>query len=124
MPSAVLFFAYVVVMTVALGCFVQAFRKRFDTPVHKRWGITGCLLSLGGIVTVLVLSYAMGWRVPQRFPDVVLWHRRFAYVGTILILLIMATGALRILRVHTRLYVVFFPVYVIALVLAIIGYKP
>ena len=124
MPSAVLFFTYVVVMTAALWCFVQAFRTRFDTPVHKRWGITGCLLSLGGIAVVLVLNYALGWKVDQRFPEVVLWHRRFAYVGTALILLIMATGALRILRIHTRLYVVFFPIYVIALVLAVIGYKP
>ena len=69
MPSAVLFFTYVVVMTAALWCFVQAFRTRFDTPVHKRWGITGCLLSLGGIAVVLVLHYALGWTVDQRFPE-------------------------------------------------------
>ena len=124
MPSAVLFFAYLIVMGAAFWCFVQAYRTRFDTPVHKRWGLAGAVLSLSGIAVVLVLNYAMGWKVEQRFPDVVLWHRRFAYVATTLILLIAITGALRILKIHTRLYVVFFPIYAIALLLAMIGYKP
>ncbi len=123
MSSTALYFIYLAVMTGALFCFLQAFRVRFDTPRHKRWGIAGVVVSLTGIVVVLVAAATVGWTVPERFPEVVRWHRRLAYVGTALIVLIAVTGAMR-LRIHTRLYLVFFPIYVLVLVLAIIGYAP
>lgn len=123
MPSSILYFAYLGVMVAAFACFLQAFRVRFDTPRHKRWGVTGVALSLGGIAVVLIGAYAWGWTVPERWPQVVLWHRRLAYAGTALIVLVGVTGALR-LRIHKKLYIVFLPVYAIVLVLAILGYRP
>jgi hypothetical protein len=123
MPSSVLYFGYLAVMTAAMVCFLQAFRVRFDTPRHKRWGVTGVLVSLGGIVVVLLGASLWGWTVDQRWPGVILWHRRLAYVGTALILLIGVSGALR-WRIHTRLYLVFLPVYALVLLLAILGYEP
>ncbi|MDJ0521249.1 MAG: hypothetical protein QNJ90_04165 [Planctomycetota bacterium] len=123
MPPALLYWTYLVVMTAGLVCFVQAYRTRFVTPVHKRWGITGTVLSLTGIVVVLVGAWLGGWRVEERLPDVVAFHRQIAYVGTALLLLTAVTGALR-MPLHKRLYIVFLPVYVVVLVTAIIGYRP
>ena len=123
MPSELLFFLYLVVMGAGLGCFLKAYRTRLDTPVHKRWGIAGTLISLGGICVVLLATYLWGWRVEQRFPEVVLWHRRLALVSVSLLILTALTGMLRI-RIHTRLYLIFLPVFILALVTAAIGYRP
>ena len=123
MTSPVLYFGYLLVMGAGLACFAQAWRHRFDTPRHKRWGVTGVALSLTGIAVVLVGAWLGGWRVEERLPDVVLFHRRIAYVGTALLLLVAVTGALR-LPLHKRLYVVFLPVYVAVLLTAIVGYRP
>ena len=123
MPSNVLYFLYLVVMAAGLACFLQAYRMRLSTEVHKRWGITGTAISLGGIGVVLLATYLWGWRVEQRLPDVVLWHRRLALVSVTLLVLTAVTGMRRI-PIHTRLYVVFLPVYIAALVTAAVGYRP
>jgi len=123
MPSAVLYFAYLAVMGTGLFCFAQAWRHRFDTPRHRRWGITGVVTSLTGIVVVLVGAWLWGWRVEERLPDVVLVHRRIAYAGTALLLLVGVSGARR-WPLHKRLYVLFLPVYVAVLLTAIVGYRP
>ena len=123
MPPAVLYFTYLLVMLAGLLCFVQAYRSRYDTPRHKRWGITGTCLSLAGIAVVLVGAWLWGWRVEERWPDVVRFHRAVAYAGVALLLLTAITGALR-LAIHKRLYVVFLPVYAIVLLTAVLGYRP
>ncbi len=123
MPSAVLYFTYLLVMAAGLFCFYKAYRTRLDTPVHKRWGITGTSLSLAGITVVLVGAWLWGWRVEERLPDVVRFHRRAAYAGTGLLILTAVTGALR-LSIHRRLYLVFLPVYVVVLLTAVVGYRP
>lgn len=123
MGSAWLFWVYVGVMVAAACCFVQAWRLRLDTPRHKRFGATGVVLALAGIVVVLVLTYLMDWRVEQRFPEVVLWHRRVAYVSTALLLGVGISGARR-WRVHPLLAQVSVPVYLLALALAVVGYRP
>lgn len=123
MPPALLYYAYLAVMAGGLFCFLQAWRHRFDTPRHKRWGLLGTGLSLGGIAVVLLGAYALGWRVAERWPEVVRFHRAAAYVGTALLILTAVTGALR-LPLHKRLYLVFLPVYVIVLAAAILGYGP
>lgn len=123
MPSAALYFLYLVVMTAGLACFIQAWRHRFVTPVHKRWAVTGTALSLGGIAVVLLGAELFGWRVDQRLPWLVTIHRRLALVSTALLILTAVTGALRV-PIHTRLYVLFLPAYVLALLTAIVGYRP
>lgn len=123
MPSAVLYFLYLAVMTAGLVCFVQAWRHRFTTPVHKRWAITGTALSLGGIAVVLVGAEFLGWVVDQRLPWLVVIHRRIALASTAFLILTAVTGALRI-GIHKRLYLIFLPLYVAALVTAIVGYRP
>lgn len=123
MPSAVLYFLYMAVMTAGLACFVQAWRHRRVTPVHKRWGITGTAISLGGIVVVLLGAEVFGWRVDARLPWLVTIHRQIALVSTALLILTAVTGAMRA-RIHKKLYVLFLPMYVAALVTAIIGYQP
>jgi hypothetical protein len=123
MPSPVLFFGYLAVMAAALACFLQAFRQRLDTPVHKRWGIVGTCLSLGGILVVILGAEMLGWRVEQRYPLVVIIHRKIALVSTALLILTALTGALR-LRLHHKLYVVFLPTYIATLLTAMVGYRP
>lgn len=123
MQPEVLYFTYLVVMAAGLVCFLQAWRHRLDTPRHKRWGITGTALSLTGIVVVLVGAWLWGWRVEERLPDVVAFHRQIAYLGTALLLLTAITGALR-MPLHKKLYMVFLPVYVLVLATAVVGYRP
>lgn len=123
MPSPVLYYTYGLVMLASLGCFGQAYRMRLVTPVHKRWGMAGVALSLGGIVIVLVLTYALGWHVDQRFPGVVRVHRVLALAATALVLLIAVSGWRR-WRIHTRLYVAFFPLYIATVATALVGYTP
>jgi hypothetical protein len=122
-PSAVLYFVYLLVMGGAFFCFVRAFRLRFDTPRHRRWAGTGVGLSLGGILVVVLAWRLLGWQVPQRWPEVVRWHRVLAYLGLALLLLVAASGLGR-WRLHRHLYWAFFPVYGAALVTAAIGYRP
>ena len=122
-PSAVLYFLYLAVMTAGLACFIQAWRHRLVTPVHKRWGITGTALSLGGIAVVLLGAEFLGWVVDQRLPWLVTIHRRIALASTALLILTAVTGAMKA-RIHKKLYVVFLPLYVAALVTAIVGYRP
>ncbi len=105
------------------GRFVQAWRRRFVTPEHKRWGITGTIISLTGIAVVLAGAEVFGWRVDQRLPWLVTIHRRIALVSTALLILTAVTGAMKA-RVHKKLYLLFLPAYVLALVTAAIGYQP
>ncbi len=123
MPSPVLYFTYLLVMAAGLVCFLKAFQSRLDTPVHKRWGITGMALSLGGIAVVLLGAWLWDWRVDERLPDVVRFHRAAAYGAVGLMVLVSVTGALRH-PLHKKLYIVFLPVYVVVLVTAMVGYRP
>lgn len=123
MPSALLYYIYGAVMLASVGCFVQAFRRRFVTPIHKRWALTGMALSIGGIVVVILLTYVFGWRVDHRYSSVVRIHRMLALGATALVLLIGYTGWRRS-PIHKRLYVVFFPLYAATVLTALIGYQP
>jgi hypothetical protein len=122
-PSSLLYFAYLATMVAALACFVRAFRLRRDTPRHRVWAGTGVALSLGGVALVAVAWRALGWQVQQRFPDLVLVHRGFAYAATAVLVLVAASG-MRRWRIHRHLYWFLFPLYVAALVTAGIAYRP
>lgn len=123
MSSALLYYVYGLVMLASLGCFLQAWRTRLVTPVHKRWGASGVGLALAGIVVVLVVTYAFEWRVDQRFPTVVRVHRALALAATAMMLFVGITGWRR-MPIHTRLYVVFLPLYVATVATALLGYRP
>ena len=123
MGSTALYYVYATVMIAALYCFVRAWQTRFVTPIHKRFALWGVGLNIGGVLAVIVAHRMWGWVVEHRIEDVVTWHRRLAYVSSALIILIAITGALR-MSIHKRLYIIFFPLYIIVLVTALIGYKP
>lgn len=118
-----MYWTYCLVMVGAAACLVAAYRTRFDTPRHRRWGLAGVATALTGVVVVLVLTYALGWRVPQRFPEVVFWHRRLAMLATALLVLVAVSGARR-WKIHPPLARALLPLYVVALILASIGYRP
>src|SRR5262245_43843486 len=115
--------AFLLVMGAALGCFWTAFFTRKNTPVHKRWGIAGAAVDLLGTAAVFVTSRALGWKVPPRDASVAEVHRAFAWVATALVLAVAGTGIARA-RIHTRLWVVFLPVYTATYALAVLGYAP
>ena len=123
MPPLVLYPLYLGVMGAAALCFVMAYRRRHVTPRHMRWALTGLALDLAGTLVVLVFYRLLGWTIPAAFPLVVFWHRRLAYVSTGLLLLVALSGWRR-WRLHPRLAVVFLPLYLVTLSLAIVGYWP
>jgi len=119
----VLYPLYLGVMGAAAVCFVMAYRRRYVTPRHMRWALTGLVLDLAGTLVVLVFHRLLGWGIPAAHAGVVLWHRRVAYVSTALLLLVALSGWRR-WPVHPRLAVVFLPLYLVTLALAIVGYWP
>ncbi len=123
MVSTLLYYTYGLVMTGALACFVQAFRVRRNTPRHKRWAVSGVAMAFGGIVVVVLVTYLFGYRPTERFPEVVLWHRRMALAATVVMILTAVSGARR-WRIHKRLYVLLFPLYTATIISAAIGYGP
>ena len=123
MSPTLLAWIFLAVMGGALACFARAFATRKDTPVHKRWGITGTAVDLVGTVAVLVTSRVLDWHVPANDETVALVHRTIAYVATALVFLVAGTGMARA-RIHTRLWVVFLPVYTVTYLLAIWAYAP
>lgn len=123
MPSQALYPVYLLVMGAAALCFVRAYRLRHDTPRHVRAALTGLLLDLSGTLVVLVVHRGLGWSMHVEHAGVVLWHRRFAYLSTGLLLLVAALGWRRH-RVHPVLAVPFLPIYLATLGLAIVGYWP
>ena len=123
MGSTTLYYLYAIVMLAALYCFVRAWQTRFVTPIHKRFALIGVALNVGGVLAVIVAHRLWGWQVNHRIEDVVVWHRRLAYVSSALIIFIAITGALR-MHIHKRLYIVFFPLYIVVLVTALVGYGP
>ena len=123
MPSTALFVVYMTVMGAALGCFWRAFFVRRFTPIHKRWGITGVALDLGGTAAVLVAGKILGWHVDERSHEIVLWHRGFAYAASAMVVLVGLSGWFR-WRIHTRLWPVFLPLYTTTYALALCGYWP
>lgn len=123
MGPSLLYWTYLAVMAAGLACFVRAFVLRRETPRHRRWATTGVVLTLGGIVVVLIVYRVLGWEVAKRSDEIVLWHRRLAYLATAMVVFMAVSGARR-WPIHKQLYRVFFPLYVITLLLAIIGYRP
>jgi hypothetical protein len=117
------FLVYAGVMAAALGCFLAAFATRKDTPVHKRWGIAGVSIDLGGTAVVLFVYRVLGWTAPPNDPDLVRWHRGFAYAATALVVLVGVSGWRR-WPLHTRLWPAFLPVYAVTYALALLAYWP
>jgi hypothetical protein len=122
-PGEVLFVAYGLVMTAALGCFAKALATRKNTPVHRRWGISGISIDLGGTFLVWVAYRFFGWTVVPRDPALVSWHRGVAYFATTAALLVGISGWRR-WRIHPRLWPVFLPLFLVAYVLAGLAYWP
>ena len=118
-----MYFGYGAVMLVAYACFLKAYATRLDTPTHKRWGITGTVISLVGILVVVVGAYGWGWRPEERWHEMVVVHRAIALVAFMLLLMVAITG-MRRSKLHPKLYKLFLPAYTLALITAAIGYRP
>ena len=123
MDSPALYWAYLVVMAASLACFFKAYAVRKHTSSHRKWAGAGVILTLAGIGVVVLAYRIFDWQVAQRFPEVIWWHRRLAYLATALVVFMAVSGALR-WPIHKQMYRLFFPVYIVTLALAIIGYKP
>jgi hypothetical protein len=122
-PPGLQFAVYAGVMGAALACFGVAFAVRKRTAVHKRWGVAGVAIDLGGTVVVLFVYRVLGWTAPPHDPGLVPWHRGFAYAATAFVVLVGVSGWRR-WPVHTRLWPVFLPLYTVTYALALAAYWP
>lgn len=123
MWPSILFWTYSLVMAIALLAFLQAFRVRKQLARHKRAAGLGVVLTFTGIIVVLVVTYLFDIRVPQRSPDIVRIHRTLAILAAAMTAVMAFTGWRRI-KIHTRLWPLFFGLYIATLATALIGYQP
>lgn len=123
MLAGLLYPLYLVVMGSAALCFVAAYRGRAHTPRHMRLALTGLALDVTGTIVVLVVHRGLGVPMHVEHLAVVVWHRRFAYASSGLLLLVGLAGWRR-WRIHPLLGRIFLPLYLVTLALAIVGYFP
>ena len=111
------------VMFVALGCFVRAFQvRRSDRALHMRLGKLGALLVLGGLIAVEVLLRGLGWEFPIRSRTILNVHIAVASVALLVLIALVVTGMRGPARIHVKLYVWFFPLYVATVALSLFAF--
>lgn len=111
------------VMFAALGCFFLGFRaRRTDLERHKRLGKLGALLVLAGLLAVELVARVLGWEFPVRSEAVLRVHIRVASVALAVLIALVWTGMRGPRRVHVKLYLFFFPLYVATLVLSLLAF--
>jgi hypothetical protein len=111
------------VMFAALGCFVLGFRaRRTDLERHKRLGKLGALLVLAALLAVELVARVLRWEIPVRSEAILRVHIRVATVALAVLIALVWTGMRGPRRVHVKLYLFFFPLYVATLVLSLLAF--
>ena len=112
------------VMLVALGCFVQGFRvRRSDNARHQRLGKRGALLVIVGLSAVEVLLRGFGWKFPVRDATTLHVHISVASGALLVLLALVFTGMKGPKRLHVKLYVLFFPLYLATVVTSVLAFR-
>ncbi len=117
------------VMLSALLCFVRGFQvRRSDRALHMKLGKTGALLVFAGLAAVEVMLRVAGWRFPVRpltIQGCSALHVHVAVASAALLLLIalVFTGIRGPRRVHVKLYLLFFPLYVATIALSLLAFE-
>jgi hypothetical protein len=115
---AFLWFAELV-MVAALALFVRGFAaRRSDRALHMKLGKLGALLVCVGLIAVEVLLRGMGWKFPVRSTTMLHVHITVASFALLFLVGLVATGMKGPARVHVKLYLFFFPLYVATIVLS------
>jgi len=112
------------VMLVALGCFVQGFRvRKSDNRLHQKLGKAGALLVIVGLVAVEVLLRGFGWNFPVRDVATLRIHIAVASGALVVLLALAYTGMKGPKRLHVKLYVLFFPLYLATVVTSVLAFR-
>jgi hypothetical protein len=112
------------VMLVALGCFVQGFRvRKSDNALHQKLGKSGALLVIVGLVAVEVLLRGLGWRFPVRDTTTLRVHISVASGALLVLLALVFTGIKGPKRLHVKLYLLFFPLYLATVVTSVLAFR-
>ena len=120
---AFLWFAEVV-MLAALGCFVRGFSvRKSDRALHMKMGKLGALLVFTGLIAVEVLLRGMGWHFPIRSRTMLHVHITVASFALLFLVALVVTGMKGPARVHVKLYLFFFPLYVATIVLSACAFR-
>lgn len=113
-----------VLMGAALGLFVRAFQvRRTNQPLHQRLGKLGALIVFVGLVAVEVLARGLGWEFPIRSATMLRIHIWVASFALAVLALLVWSGIRGVRRLHVRLYLLFFPLYVATVVLSLCAFR-
>lgn len=112
------------VMLVALVLFVRGFTvRKSDRALHMKLGKTGALLVFVGLIAVEVLLRGMGWHFPVRSHAMLHAHITVASLALLFLIGLVVTGMKGPARVHVRLWLFFFPLYVATIVLSACAFE-
>ena len=112
------------VMLAALGCFVQGFRvRKSDNPLHQKLGKLGALLVIVGLVAVEVFLRGLGWKFPVRDATTLRVHIAVASGALAVLLALVFTGMKGPKKLHVKLYVLFFPLYLATVVTSVLAFR-
>ncbi len=119
---AFLWFAELLMIS-ALFVFVRAFQvRRRNLALHQRLGKTGALMVLVGLLAVELLARGLRWDFPVRSPELLRIHIWVASFALVSLIALVVTGMRGWKRIHVRLYLVFFPLYVATIVLSLLAF--
>jgi hypothetical protein len=112
------------VMLVALGCFVQGFRvRKTNNALHQKLGKSGALLVIVGLVAVEVLLRGLGWKFPVRDVKTLHVHIAVASGALAVLLALVFTGMRGPKKLHVKLYLLFFPLYLATVVTSVLAFR-
>jgi hypothetical protein len=107
------------VMLVALVLFLRGFAvRKSDRALHMKLGKSGALLVFVGLLAVEVLLRGMGWHFPIRSHTMLHAHITVASLALLFLIGLVVTGMKGPARVHVKLWLFFFPLYVATIVLS------
>lgn len=112
------------VMLAALILFVRGFSvRKSDRALHMKLGKLGALLVFVGLIAVEVVSRGMGWQFPIRSRTVLHAHITVASFALLFLVGLVVTGMKGPARIHVRLWLLFFPLYLATIVLSACAFR-
>jgi len=120
---AFLWFAEAVMLT-ALVLFARGFSvRKSDRALHMKLGKLGALLVFVGLIAVEVVLRGLGWHFPIRSRTMLHVHITVASFALLFLVGLVVTGMKGPARLHVKLWLLFFPLYVATIVLSACAFR-